>query len=132
MAHLQASGLKLRLNMPDTAIIKEVSYTSTSLADKHVLPIYLLHYKPAPGMRKGTCIWHSACLVQGKLQGWWYTNNEGVLTRASLHEISPQGLFQKLVGQKTEDPAMNPFQYIALAHCECPALHACCRHTCTR
>jgi hypothetical protein len=57
--------------------------------------------------------------MQGKLQGWWYTNGEGVVTRASLHEISPQALFQKLVGQQTADTAINPFQYVALAHCEC-------------
>jgi len=72
---VSVSGLKLRLNMPDTAIIKE-----------------------------------------GKLQGWWYTNSEGVVTRASLHEVSPQSLFQKLIGQQTADPAINPFQYVALAH----------------
>mmetsp|Transcript_10945 Transcript_10945/g.23598 ORF Transcript_10945/g.23598 Transcript_10945/m.23598 type:complete len:769 (-) Transcript_10945:646-2952(-) len=71
------SGLKLRLNIPDTAILRD-----------------------------------------GRIVGWFYTSKEGIVSRASNHEISPQALYQKLTGAQTKDPASNPFGYVAIGHYE--------------
>lgn len=78
MLLLQASGLKLRVNIAETALVRD-----------------------------------------GRILGWFFTSRDGVVVRASNHEISPQALYQKLTGsQGSTSASMNPFNYVALAHYE--------------
>lgn len=75
---VQASGLKLRVNIAETALIRD-----------------------------------------GRILGWFFTSRDGVVVRASNHEISPQALYQKLTGgMGSVSTTMNPFNYVALAHFE--------------
>lgn len=76
MEYLQASGLKLRMCLPSTALLGG----------------------------------------EGRIIGWYYTDRDGVVCKATASEVSSAAVLHKLCASHVLDLSYNPFSYVAVAH----------------
>lgn len=58
----------------------------------------------------------TAIINDCRIVGWFYTSKEGIICRASAHEVSGEALLHKLLTQQVISVSSNPFTYVAVAH----------------
>ncbi|GAX74082.1 hypothetical protein CEUSTIGMA_g1532.t1 [Chlamydomonas eustigma] len=73
-------------------------------------------FESASGLKLRINLLDTILIHDGRIFGWFYTSRDGVVVRASNHEISSQAVFHKLAGMQSANLDRNPFNYVALAH----------------
>ncbi|MEW5307453.1 MAG: hypothetical protein WDW36_009848 [Sanguina aurantia] len=71
----------------------------------------------ASGLKLRICLPSTALLgPEGRIVGWYHTDRDGVVCKASASEVSSAAVLHKLCAAHVQDLSSNPLSYVAVAH----------------